>query len=383
MAKRKITEPQSQEEFISKVLERRQDLDLSKVEYVNSHTKVKLICHEKFMFGEEHGEYWAYPYQIYKGCKCPFCDGKFLRTHEFVTKCSQFLFGDKYSIPYFEPKKATDEINIECDIHGTFSRVIKIFLRGYGCSHCNNHPPLTLDKIKERCVKIYGDKYNAEELKYNPTLKEITYKCPIHGWHTSNVQNFLNGHSCPECGYKTAGLKGRNSWDEVVTRIKAIHGDSISIPSIEYEGQHTPMLAICSKHKEFSTTPKKLLAGYGCPTCCMSHGEKTIRNWLIAHNVEYIPQYIIVPSQSVLFGIKKFKVDFYLPDFNTIIEFHGSQHYERAECWQTEEDFQNQQDRDKRLREYCKQQKIKLIEIPYTKLKEIDKILDKRIGRLK
>lgn len=68
-----------------------------------------------------------------------------------------------------------------------------------------------------------------------------------------------------------------------------------------------------------------------------------------------------------------------IPDHNTIIEFNGEQHYKRCSIWQSEDDFFNQQERDRILREYCKQHKINLIEIPYTKIKDIDVILKTNI----
>lgn len=45
----------------------------------------------------------------------------------------------------------------------------------------------------------------------------------------------------------------------------------------------------------------------------------------------------------------------------------------------SEDDFAIQVDRDKRLRQYCKEHKIKLIEIKYDQIDEIDKILNKKL----
>ena len=89
-------------------------------------------------------------------------------------------------------------------------------------------------------------------------------------------------------------------------------------------------------------------------------------------------QYRVVPNQ-VLFGRNLFKIDFYLPDHNTFIEFHGRQHYERVAVWHTEEEFAEQQDRDSRLREYCKNKKINLIEISHIDIDNIDKILTQKL----
>lgn len=69
-----------------------------------------------------------------------------------------------------------------------------------------------------------------------------------------------------------------------------------------------------------------------------------------------------------------------MPQYNTFIEFNGKQHYEYMSFFHSsEDDFAIQVDRDKRLRQYCKEHKIKLIEIKYDQIDEIDKILNKKL----
>lgn len=109
-----------------------------------------------------------------------------------------------------------------------------------------------------------------------------------------------------------------------------------------------------------------------------SVGEDAISEWLEYNKIEYKSQHWIEPNQ-VLFGARRLRVDFYLPSIKTIIEFNGRQHYERVAAWQTEEEFQEQKDRDRRLREFCKQKGIMLIEIPYTEIKNINAILRSRV----
>ena len=72
-------------------------------------------------------------------------------------------------------------------------------------------------------------------------------------------------------------------------------------------------------------------------------------------------------------------VDFYLPNHNMFIEYNGKQHYENKWFFKDKTSFEQQQERDYALRQYCKEHKIKLIEIPYTKIKKINEILDKAL----
>ena len=57
----------TKEKFILKAREKHGDkYDYSKVEYVNNHTKVCIIC-------PEHGEFWQVPNSHLNGRGCPFC----------------------------------------------------------------------------------------------------------------------------------------------------------------------------------------------------------------------------------------------------------------------------------------------------------------------
>jgi hypothetical protein len=58
--------------------------------------------------------------------------------------------------------------------------------------------------------------------------------------------------------------------------------------------------------------------------------------------------------------------DFYLPNERICIEYNGQQHYKSCDIFGGEEGFEKQQIRDNIKRQYCKDNGIKLIEIPYT-----------------
>lgn len=70
----------------------------------------------------------------------------------------------------------------------------------------------------------------------------------------------------------------------------------------------------------------------------------------------------------------KLRYDFYLPDYNRLIEFDGRQHFSFKENWgrQTEEDFKKLQQRDEIKNQYAKMHQISLIRIPYWRANSID-----------
>lgn len=77
--------------------------------------------------------------------------------------------------------------------------------------------------------------------------------------------------------------------------------------------------------------------------------------------------------------MKKDYTNFYLTDYNTCVEFQGKQHYTLVDYMGGREDFDRRKIRDNIKREYCKLHNIRLIEIPYYEIQNIQTILDKEI----
>ena len=72
--------------------------------------------------------------------------------------------------------------------------------------------------------------------------------------------------------------------------------------------------------------------------------------------------------------------DFYLPDYNLLIECQGIQHESYTKGFhKTKKDFERQLEHDRRKREYAKQHNIKLLEIWYYDMDNIEDILIKEL----
>ena len=125
---------------------------------------------------------------------------------------------------------------------------------------------------------------------------------------------------------------------------------------------------------EWWVIPSDILRGIGCPECKASKGERAIRLFLETHSIEYIPQH----KYDDLFGVGGglLSYDFYLSNYNILIEYQGRQHYEPVDMFGGEEQFVIQQEHDKRKREYAKSHNINLLEIPYWDFENIETILE-------
>ena len=108
--------------------------DYSKVEYINTHTKVCIIC-------PIHGEFWQTPAMHLKGQGCRKCSGKkqslkqTMSREEFINKAKS-IHGDKYDYSKVDYIDSRAKVCIICSKHGEFWQRPSDHLKGCGCPHC-------------------------------------------------------------------------------------------------------------------------------------------------------------------------------------------------------------------------------------------------------
>lgn len=106
--------------------------DYSMVEYVNTETKVTIIC-------PDHGAFQQKPANHLNGQGCVRCVGLAKKTlEEFVLQSSQ-VHCDKYDYALAQYKSNRDKLLITCPIHGGFWQSPNSHLKGIGCPSCANH----------------------------------------------------------------------------------------------------------------------------------------------------------------------------------------------------------------------------------------------------
>ena len=123
----------------------------------------------------------------------------------------------------------------------------------------------------------------------------------------------------------------------------------------------------CGTIKSVRTDTLKNGQSLSCGCEKFSNGEKKIANILKENN-------IIFQTQKTFPNCKNkdlLKFDFYLPKYNILIEFDGEQHYRRTSYLGGIEKLRQQQQNDQIKNQWCKNNNIPLIRIPYYHLKEI------------
>ena len=323
MNKKKTTE-----QFIEEIKKIYGDkYDTSKVHYVNNRTKVCLICHEKNILGEEHGEFWVTPTKITsRHDGCPKCKGMYQTTEEFIAK-AKLVHGDKYDYSETEYNGSHKKLNVICKKHGNFEIIAKDHLNGQGCLKCKSEKISILKRdTQESFLKKYntieGIKYDTSKVVYKKSNIKVCLICheknilgEEHGEFWMTPRNILKGEKCPKCKgmYQTT--------EEFIAKAKLVHGDKYDYSKVEYINSKTKICIICPEHGEFWQLPNSHIYSQGCSKCIMSHLENKVKQMLDNNDINYIYEYNI---KDIL---KRKNVDFYLPEYNTAIECQGGQHF--------------------------------------------------------
>lgn len=136
----------------------------------------------------------------------------------------------------------------------------------------------------------------------------------------------------------------------------------------------------CGKECEYSGN--NLLGEFGAISCgCLHHrskGELQIKDYLEKNLVLFEEQKMFNDCMNPKTKAK-LRFDFFLPDYNCCIEFDGEQHFRPVNFFDGEKGFIERQYRDNIKTQYCKNNNIKLIRIPYTEFKNIEEILTKEL----
>ena len=328
--------------------------DYSLVEYINSDTKVKIICPIHGIFEQTSKMH------LNRKCGCPKCVGKYRDTEQLkidFIDVHGYLYD--YSLVNFINVKT--KVKIMCKEHGVFEMTPNSHLNGNGCPKCIGKYKNTEQIIKE-FVKIHCNKYDYSLVEYINSKLKVKITCPEHGVFEQTPSSHLL-YGCPKCGGKN-----KITTEEFIKKCIEIYGvDKYDYSLVVYINTETKVKIICKKHNTiFEQTPHNHLRKHGCPICKESKGEKEIRKKLDLLKIKYI-------TQKRFDGCKyKYKLpfDFYLQDYNCCIEFDGIQHFKPIKKWGGTESLEITKIKDEIKTTYCFNNNIKLLRIRYDEIIE-------------
>jgi hypothetical protein len=257
----------SASEFIEKSIKTHGDkYDYSKVEYVNSKTKVCIVCNRMDeITGEKHNDFWQVPYSHLSGACCPKCTKHFINQEIFI-KRAKVIHENKYDYSKVEYEASKVKVCITCPEHGDFSQTPDSHLNGQGCSKCSGVYKYDTNEWIEEAKKNHGERYDYSNVVYVNNRTQICIICKVHGEFLQTPANHIKGKNCPKC---TGHFMDKNFF---LDKAKEVHKDKEGNPLydyslVDYKDSSTHVTIICKEHGEFCKTPNKHLSGQGCPIC--------------------------------------------------------------------------------------------------------------------
>ncbi len=295
---------------------------------------------------------------------------------------------------------------------------------------------VSLEEFKKRMNGL-----NYEIIKYNGYSKKSLFRCSKHGLFEKKPSNFLQ-HQCNECTKEKLHNLFSKSQEKFINQAKEIFPFYDFSKTIYYNDE-TYVTVICQKHGEFKTTPRRLLSKHKCPICAKEDRKKaksyTVQELIEKANKIHNNKYTYInPKNGILSNIeivclkhgsfwmtwnnhinqeqkcpacftfkgeekietylnknniffernKRFSnlidktnlsYDFFIPNKNLLIEHNGEQHYFNSFKKPIHE-WHRQLHHDWLKRKYAKENKLKLLIIPYWDFNNIEKIMEIEIN---
>ncbi|MBQ8997071.1 MAG: DUF2726 domain-containing protein [Clostridium sp.] len=345
-------------------------------EYINTETHIKMK-HNKCGY-----TYTVTPHGFLAGRRCPKCSRK-LATDKQRKSTKEFkqevynLAKDEYEVlgEYVDCRTYVKMKHNKC---GYIYKVIpNSFLSGRRCPKCSGLMKKTTEEFKQEVYNLVKDEYEVlgEYINSNTHIEIKHNKCGYI--YKAAPNSFLSGNRCVKC----SGLMKKTT-EEFKQEVYNLVKDEYEVLG-EYTNAHAH---IDMKHNNcgniYRTTRHDFLRGVRCPKCSTSKGELAIINFLDRYSVNY--------KHNAAYGGCSYKIslrfDFLIFDkkdnLKLIVEFDGIQHFKPIAIFRGKSGFKETQKRDRIKNNFCKENDIPLLRIPYWEFDNIYKILGKKLYKL-
>ena len=290
------------------------------------------------------------------------------------------ISGGDVCIEKFESKCGSDKILLRSKSSGrTYFRTWnRIFLGFYYIPKTKEyfyHPHLSvqLDEIKG----LWKEKFDATVLseEFINGARRITFVCNKHpdfGEQSVSPSAVKDCQTiCRRCARDLMNATRHRKaeakfWDGL---------DSVKNPNIvvlgKYDAAAKKIRCLCLKcGTECLLNTRFIRDGLGHRGCNRSIGEIMVAQWLTELGIKYTPEYVFDDCKMKRYPMP---FDFYLPDYNTVIEVDGRQHYESVPFFGGDLGLEQVQQRDAFKTAYCNEHGISIIRIPYYDLPDVEK----------
>lgn len=286
------------EQFIAEAKAIHQDrFSYDSVQYVNARTAVEIHCNK-------HNEDFSQIPDVHlrgsSGCKkckseaisatnAPLYAARRVPFSEFIAR-AKALHGDRYIYDASSYTSLSDDVTIECRVHGAFPQRASHHVDGAGCKYC------AVDELRitrEAWRARIRDKFPDIQIRILEIWKgfdtQVKAKCLRHPhgtpW-TLTARALQQGNGCRTCERERKNaprlrkllLKHPDLPEELRAATNPLFLLFAAKATEKYHGKYRyqeasfqyysrPCTAICPQHDEFKIHPKNHLRGLGCPLC--------------------------------------------------------------------------------------------------------------------
>ena len=349
-------------EFINRAKEVHGDkYDYSKVEYVNSQTKVCIIC-------PEHGEFWQKPYNHLNGNGCPSCIKTKWNTELFIKKAKE-IHGDKYDYSKTVFKSVRDKVCIilnEKDRNGKtigeFWQYPLVHLGGAGCNkekrgikdNCwedricpvcgkvfkvrKKHEKITCsEECRKKYIEIHKDEINEKKSQkmceiyktrgkeYFENIRKKTEETCLRKYGATNFSKTEEGRKiCSENMKKTRKkIDEYNKINVLIPKYEKIcENDNIEL--VEFRNRFDCLLRCKQCGNVFTSRTLGYLTEKTNSNLCRICHPITYKNNMFESDFEkFLYEEKINYKKNYRNGIGPLEIDYYLPDYKIGFELDG------------------------------------------------------------
>lgn len=187
----------TRDDFILKsILKHGKRYNYDSVKFVNSTTKVEIVC-------KKHGPFKQEPYMHYQrgqGCSACFQERNGLTTEEYISRARK-VHGDRYDYRNVKYKHNSKPVIITCRKHGDFKQEARAHTDGSGCTKCFLEERTDdASEFIRKARALHGNRYDYSNVVYTNSKIKVEIICKQHGSFSVQPNTHLVIKvGCPVC----------------------------------------------------------------------------------------------------------------------------------------------------------------------------------------
>jgi len=296
-------------------------------------------------------------------------------------------------------------LNCPVGVHNAEEKKIDNFIKNIEgcieCKACNSFAQWGIDNLGEDFLEKYWsdkNKISPWDISYSVDKKVyiICQKKEYHKDYYIGCNKFIQGARCHYCNSKGSKIHYLDSLGQYIVDnfgenfLNKIWSNKNKKSAFEYLFKSTQKVywkCPDEKHEDYLRSIKNSNKyNFRCSECNnYSKGEEKISQYFINNNINYTPQKTF--DGLIGLGGGNLSYDFYLLNYNLLVEYDGEYHYIPIRNYKNEpieyaeERLRKQQEHDRLKDEYAKNNNIKLLRILYWDFDDIEEILERELNK--